>query len=118
MKIYTSYFSNYRNFGDLHPVSIALYLPKYFKGDKEYLLAPSKEILALKDNVDLYTKKFNDELSRIDAKLIFKLLKNFSSDKDVVLLCYEKPPQFCHRHLVAKWLEKELNIKVEELKYK
>ena len=38
--------------------------------------------------------------------------------KDVVLLCYEKPPQFCHRHLVAKWLEKELNIKVEELKYK
>ena len=53
MKIYTSYFGNYRNFGDLHPVSISLYSPKYFKGDKEYLLAPSKEILALKDNVDL-----------------------------------------------------------------
>jgi hypothetical protein len=27
---------------------------------------------------------------------------------DAVLLCYEKPGQFCHRHLVAQWLKVDL----------
>ena len=27
-------------------------------------------------------------------------------DKDVALVCYEKPSDFCHRHLVADWLNK------------
>lgn len=24
--------------------------------------------------------------------------------KDIALICYEKPSDFCHRHLVAEWL--------------
>ena len=28
--------------------------------------------------------------------------KNF----DIVLLCYEKPDEFCHRHLVAEWFNR------------
>jgi hypothetical protein len=26
--------------------------------------------------------------------------------KDIALVCYEKPEDFCHRHLVAEWLKK------------
>ena len=33
----------------------------------------------------------------------------------IALICYEKPSEFCHRHLVADWL-KEYGIEVEELK--
>ena len=40
------------------------------------------------------------------------------SDLDVgetVLLCWEKPGDFCHRRLVADWLEKAIGIKISEL---
>ena len=32
-----------------------------------------------------------------------------------ILLCYEKSGKFCHRRLVADWIEKELGIEVPEL---
>ena len=31
-----------------------------------------------------------------------------------VLLCYEKPNEFCHRRIVAEWLEKGLGVAVPE----
>ena len=118
MKIYTSYFGNYQNFGDKKPVSIALYSPTNFKGIRYIALAPTKEILEFKNNEDGYTKLFKKKLYKMTASSVYAQLKLFSENKDVVLLCYEKPPQFCHRHLVAEWLEKELNIEVKELTYK
>ena len=33
-----------------------------------------------------------------------------------ILLCYEDNLEFCHRHIVAYWLEKTLNISVPEIK--
>lgn len=34
--------------------------------------------------------------------------------EDAVLLCYEKPGDFCHRHLVSQWLN-ENGIRCSEL---
>ncbi|EDN5140815.1 hypothetical protein GTT80_003834 [Salmonella enterica] len=31
-----------------------------------------------------------------------------------VLMCGEKPGEFCHRQLVARWFRRELGIAVEE----
>lgn len=39
--------------------------------------------------------------------------KQYGKNKDIALVCYEKPSDFCHRHLVAKWL-KENEYNVEE----
>ena len=118
MEIYTSYFANYRNFGDNKPISIALYPPDRYLGEELKALAPTRKILRYKDNEEMYTTLFNRKLNDFSAKKVFKYFESTYPGKDFLLLCYEKPPQFCHRHLVAKWLEKELNIKVEELKYK
>lgn len=30
--------------------------------------------------------------------------KGLDYHPNIVLLCYEKPTDFCHRHLVAQWL--------------
>lgn len=35
-------------------------------------------------------------------------------DYHIALLCYEKPDDFCHRHLVADWLRKN-GYECEEL---
>lgn len=33
---------------------------------------------------------------------------------NVVLLCWEAPGEFCHRLVVAAWLQKELGVAVKE----
>ena len=32
------------------------------------------------------------------------------------MLCWEPPGKFCHRRLVAKWLEEHLGVDVPELR--
>lgn len=34
---------------------------------------------------------------------------------NIYLVCYEKPGDFCHRHLVASWMN-QMGIKVKEWK--
>ena len=51
-----------------------------------------------------YARRYNEEvLSKLDAL-----------GKDAILLCGEMPGTFCHRRLVARWLEEELGISVPE----
>ena len=58
---------------------------------------------------------FNKEvLDCLSAKQVYDDLERLSNGRDCVLLCYEKSSDFCHRHLVADWLSKQLNISVEE----
>lgn len=33
-----------------------------------------------------------------------ELLRTITSHRDIVLCCYEKPGDFCHRHILAEWL--------------
>lgn len=43
-----------------------------------------------------------------------KIAVDNGKDK-IVMMCYESPDQFCHRHLVSHWLEQELGIDVKEV---
>ena len=114
MKIYTSYFGNWRRWNGLIPINIALKPPT--KGMKTiYELTPTKEILSLKDSPDSYTIKYFNLLDNLDAETILDEIEQLSNKQDCVLLCYEKPFQFCHRHIVADWLKTNLNIEVREI---
>ena len=37
-----------------------------------------------------------------------------SGGKDVALCCYEKPGDFCHRHILAKWITENTGIEITE----
>ena len=64
-------------------------------------------------NRQIYIEKFyNKVLIKLNVKEIYDSLPNKS-----VLLCFEKPTEFCHRFLVAGWLEYFLNLQVDELGY-
>ena len=52
-------------------------------------------------------------LAQLNPKEVEKLLYWMSDGRDVALVCYEKPEGFCHRHLVADWLN-ENGIVVKE----
>lgn len=120
MKIYTSYFANWRYFPkDIKQISIAKFPPKGFKGDTFTCLSPSNALLYGYKNGSIseqsYVIEFKEYLSKLNFRKVLNDLKSLSGDKDCILLCYEKPTDFCHRHLVAEWL-KENGAIVEELK--
>ena len=111
--IYTSYYANHRNFPvGLHPICISLWPPRGFHGDRKLELAPRKDLLFdIKNGIidtEQYTVRFNQQLESLDVRKIASDVEN------CIMLCYEKPEDFCHRHLVAAWL-KTAGYQVEEL---
>ena len=50
----------------------------------------------------------------LDAQRVYEDLERLSNGRDCVLLCYEKSGDFCHRHLVADWLNKKLDLNIQE----
>ena len=58
-------------------------------------------------------KHFNEEvLNQLNVNNVIKDLKSLVNNNSIVLICYEKPDDFCHRHLVANWFnENGVNCK-------
>lgn len=114
----TSYFAAIRKMKDVDPdrlVSIARWKPFWFDGPEALGLAPHPELLrAYKSrNIDQaeYTRIFQMQL---DA--LFDGAEGVVRDlgEDAILLCYERPGDFCHRRLVAAWIERETGLVVPE----
>lgn len=81
-----------------HAVSIARMTPKWCPPElKSYLaLAPSFKMLHLPKHE--YVIQFRRQLASLDP------LKVAADLEGKCLLCYEKQGDWCHRHMVAKWL--------------
>jgi len=111
MKIYTSYFAMLRHLPEnIIPISICGKAPQWYNGLQYKKLAPNYELLMKwKENHDneYYIRCFNEQvLNTLNAQSIIDELCVLVNDstKDICLICYEKPTDFCHRHLVADWL--------------
>jgi uncharacterized protein YeaO (DUF488 family) len=114
----TSYFYQIQK-GVTGGVSISVGKPKYVEIDAEFKqLAPSWNLLkAFKDEkIDEagYVKRFNYQLSKMNAKMVVDHLHFLTDGEEPVLMCHCGKDKFCHRHLVAEWLEKETGQKIEE----
>lgn len=109
--IYTSYFAKLKSFPDnLIPISICGKAPYWYKGRQYKKLAPKYDFFMkwkeTRDN-DYYIKCFNEQvLDKLNAEDVVSELVDLHSGVDIALVCYEKPTDFCHRHLVADWLNK------------
>jgi uncharacterized protein (DUF488 family) len=56
-----------------------------------------------------YRAAYQEILDRLDPRKVYQEL-----GEDAILLCFEKAGEFCHRRLVAEWLERELGVEVPE----
>ena len=68
-----------------------------------------------------YIQRFNEEiLAKLDPQAVVAKLNELAGDNTPVMVCYESAKNihsgdtYCHRHLVAKWLEQSLDIGVDE----
>ena len=105
--IYTSYFANIHNLPFKDCIAICHWKPGYFKGPHYRLVAPTEQmVLEYKagkqdqEAKDKYIKAYQKVLDSLDPEIVGKTLQN------KILLCYERPGDFCHRHLLAEWLTK------------
>lgn len=119
-KIYTSYFANLKNLPDnVCPISICGKAPDWYKGIQYKALAPKYWFFKkYKEDGDaeFYTLAFQkDVCDALNVSTTLLDLQKLAGDKIPCLLCYEKPGDFCHRHIVAEWIKNNSNIKVEEL---
>ncbi len=75
-------------------------------------LAPSWEILnRYKQDHDeaAYARAYSKQLDAVDwAKVGAKVRKLIEEGGPITLVCYEKPEDFCHRHMARERLEKEM----------
>lgn len=119
-KIYTSYFANLRNLPDsLCPISICGKAPDWYTGIQYKVLAPKYSFFKVfKETHDenYYIEHFENEVlgTLLSPQEVLTTLIERANGKIPCLICYEKPGEFCHRHLVAEWLQNNCNIKVEE----
>ena len=110
--IYTSYFAKTNCLPkNMIPISICAVPPTWYKGLQYKNLAPSYYMLmAYKEKHDSnkYIRDYNDQiLDKLDVNGVVNDLNSligFDNSKDIVLLCYERPSDFCHRHIVSNWL--------------
>lgn len=107
--IYTTYFANLRHLPTtVTPIAICGDVPKFYTGLTYKKLAPKYSFWSVwektKDN-DYYIENFNKlVLDNLNQEDVVSDLLSLSPTEDIALVCYEKPKDFCHRHLVADWL--------------
>lgn len=124
MKIYTSYFAKQKDLEErgITCIGICAIPPKWFNGPNFACVAPSKDILfeykANPDN-ERYTKRYKEEVLCIlkNPQIFVDGLIYCSDGKDVAMLCYEKPEDFCHRHILADFLNEKLNLDIKEYEF-
>ena len=126
--IYTTYFDNIKNLDkNIIPIAICGKCPDDWTGLKFPKLAPKKGFWNIwektRDN-DYYVEHYNNEvLSKFESPFdvldqLYDILPQNIKDyfhiincppwednaHHIALVCFEKPGEFCHRTLVAKWI--------------
>lgn len=136
MSIYTTYFANLKNLDRMTscPIAICGKAPDSYHGLQYKKLAPTYAIFKeYKEsrNENRYEWRFHEEvLALLCIDVVLEDFRNMINNTynmtipqienwwehipfDIYLVCYEKPEDFCHRHLVANWFG-EYYIKVKE----
>lgn len=108
--IKTSYFAkapqNKNNF------SIATGSPNWYKGKEYKKLAPGWKLVKAGYSRHKFEKEYRKQvLNKLNPQKVYDEL-----GEDAIILCWEKPQDFCHREIVADWLEENIpDLKIREL---
>lgn len=127
MKIYTSYFAKWQQLlkSGVYPVSISRYPPKFIadNGCASWMsVAPTESILRqiktsshTEDDKRIYTERYLNEVLGAYEKepgplYLLQQLRDLVPKEysEIALCCFEKPLEFCHRHILADWLMSHL----------
>jgi uncharacterized protein (DUF488 family) len=103
----------------LVPVGVSIGKPKFPLGYECVYLrrAAPWGLREIADN-DEFTRRYRERLDSIGIALVRRRFRSISAEHDdrgLVLLCFERPGQFCHRRVLAEWIEEQTGQVVPEL---
>jgi len=111
--LYTSYFAMHDKIvkQGIIPVAISRYIQPWLNGKVvHYLtLAPASDMIKRPVIPADFIPRYRVILKKASSKVVVGDLKKISvhyGGKPLALMCYEKPSNFCHRHLVKDWLHR------------
>jgi len=111
------YFSKLINPATMNLIGMSQSIPKYLKGKIRVYkpLCPPWSLVSASKNGEIKELQYEEKyistiLNNLDPEKVYQELGH-----DAVLLCWEQPEKFCHRHIVSKWLTMNLKISVTEL---
>lgn len=129
INIYTSYYAVCNKLpNNLAKIQISVYSPPGIEGlIPMKALSPSEDLLRRAkggqvSNEEYKTEYLNNFVSKgLTPESLYNGLLRFAKShgyEGLVLLCYESPDKFCHRHVLAEWLNEIANPKIEEFLWK
>ncbi len=121
-RLFTSHWRN-RELAELkcQPLGISRGTPRRSPGFRYKLLrslAPDNRVWAQEDR-DAFEAAYLDQLDALAAETILADLQRIAGDHPAVLLCWEmlaEPDEWCHRRLLACYIEEQTGIEVPELR--
>lgn len=113
------YTSNYARCGrNENAYAISARPPEWYGGERLLFLAPHwSDVRAFKYGAmseEEYTRRYLHKLE-VESDLNPQDVADALPD-GAILLCYERPNEFCHRHVFAEWLRQADGIRIEEWK--
>jgi hypothetical protein len=115
-KLYTSYYA--KSGGNPNAISISAKAPPFFKGERYGKLAPTWDLLNAYKSGQVDERGYTEWYMRLLAERKLTPQQVVDELKDgTIMLCYEKSSDFCHRHIVAAWLQSGADVVVEELQF-
>ena len=73
--------------------------------DWAFIVKPYKDGLITQEE---YTNRYIQQLDKYRENIIGVVQYFNSTPKNYILLCYETPDKFCHRHILAKYINDAL----------
>ena len=64
-----------------------------------------------------FVSEYNEMLSELNASNVLEHINLLTAGLEPILMCNCAKTKFCHRHLVADWLESNSGIIIKELNY-
>ncbi len=118
MQIYTSYFGRKKLLerSGIVPICIALWRPRWYEGISYLPVAPKAFMLRdANQTQEQYIERYKRlVLGSLRVENVVRDIGILSGGRDAALLCYEKPGEFCHRHLLAQWITEQSGLEVTE----
>jgi len=98
-------------------IAICPDVPKSFKGLQYPPLFPSLGIpeTGTREERETYNRHYAELLEKLDPVKVHADLLDIAGGAEPVLLCAERAKTWCHRRLVAEWLEMHLGMEITEV---
>lgn len=119
--IYTGYYAKASKYSEagLKVISISRTEPGFAEIDgKIWELCPSSDILwdhkEGRIGDEEYIERYNSQLDALGIRKVLTLIHHCGDD--LVLTCWEAPGKFCHRHILADYINKYTKLEITEYK--